>query len=110
MTATEPRNSATCSGPCEEWESERPGPCSEPVNPSSKAWCTAHQEERRTYYGRRFRELGGLVSRLRRTKPRSAKGRRAWIRNQFAQLNQELRRGYKIPPEEDNENTRSKSF
>ena len=96
MTA---RNPKTCSGPCEEWQSQIPGPCNEPVDPSSTAWCTAHQGERRVFYSHRFRELGGLVNGLRRTPPRSSKGRNAWIRNQFRQLSRELKSGYKTPSE-----------
>ena len=85
----------------EDWQSESPGPCNEPVDPSSKAWCRVHEQERRDYYSRRFRELGGRVSGLSRTKPRSAKGRRAWIRNQFAQLSKAMRSGHKCPVKED---------
>ena len=95
MTARNFADSETCSGPCAEWESAQPGPCIQPVDPSSTAWCTVHEEERRAYYGRRFKELGGLVSGLRRTEARSTKGRRDWIRRQFAQLSRELRSGYR---------------
>jgi hypothetical protein len=91
----EQRCTAQCIGPAEDWQSERPGPCKEPIDPaSSKACCTTHERERRAYFSRRFKELGGLVGRLKRTEARSAKGRRAWIRNQFARLNKELRSGY----------------
>ena len=87
-------NPGQCIGPSEDWQSEHLGPCNEPIDPSSESWCRAHEEERRAYYSLRFKELGGLVGRLKRTKPRSPEGRRAWIRKQFALLNQELRSGY----------------
>ena len=90
-----------CKGPSDDWQSERPGPCNEPVDPSSKYWCRFHHEERRAYYSRRFKELGGLISGLRRTPPHSAKGRREWIRRQFAQLNQEMRSGNRYKDAED---------
>ena len=35
-----------------------------------------------------------MVGRLKYTEARTPEGRRAWIRKQFAQLNQELREGY----------------
>ena len=91
----EQRYAAQCSSPAEDWQSERPGPCKEPIDPaSSKACCTTHERERRAYFSRRFKELGGLVGRLKQTEARSPKGRNAWIRNQFASLNKELRSGY----------------
>ena len=90
----EQRYAAQCSGPAADWQSERPGPCKEPIDPASKAWCTTHERERRAYFSRRFKELGGLVGRLKQTEARSPKGRRAWIRNQFALLNKESRSGY----------------
>ena len=84
-----------CSGPSQDWHSERPGPCAEPVVPFSKAWCSVHETERRAYYAKKFRELGGRVSSLRKSQPRSQKARNAWIRKEFARLNRELKAGYR---------------